>query len=129
MSARGNPVLVFFFLPIIDTIPPFRDTPRMARITLADDWKDFRGRIGDAVIYSWRGIICMRGYVVPRNPDTPAQRERRQRFAAAVLCWKSLPHLMRPRRPPRDFSRGLRQEGIVNRNGSMDPRLHRQTRT
>lgn len=63
----------------------------MARITLADDWKDFRGRIGDAVIYSWRGIICMRCYVVPHNPDTPAQRIRRQRFAAGVACWKSLP--------------------------------------
>ena len=69
----------------------------MARITLADDWKDFRGRIGDAVIYSWRGIICMRCYVVPRNPDTPAQRIRRQRFANAVECWKSLPHLTRAR--------------------------------
>ena len=81
----------------IDACRPVYDSTRMARITLADDWKDFRGRIGDAVIYSWRGIICMRGYVVPRNPDTPAQRERRQRFAAAVQCWQSLPALTRAR--------------------------------
>lgn len=62
----------------------------MARITLTDEYKGFSGRIDDAVIYSWRGITCMRSYVVPRNPDTAAQRERRRRFAAAVQCWKSL---------------------------------------
>ena len=63
----------------------------MARITLTDEYKGFSGRIDDAVIYSWRGITCMRSYVVPRNPDTAAQREQRRRFAAAVQCWKSLP--------------------------------------
>ena len=62
----------------------------MARIVLSDGFMGFSGRIGDAVIYSWRGVTCMRRHVVPRNPDTLAQRERRQRFAAAVQCWKSL---------------------------------------
>lgn len=69
----------------------------MARITLADDWKGFSGRIGDAVIYSWRGLECMRCHVVPGNPDTPAQRQRRRLFAEAVNAWQSLPPNVRTR--------------------------------
>jgi hypothetical protein len=49
------------------------------------------GRDGCLVYYMIRRNIYARRYVVPRNPDTPAQRKRRTLFAEAVRAWQSLP--------------------------------------
>ncbi len=53
------------------------------------------GRIGNVVFYTRRragGAItqCVRLHVIPRNPDTEAQREVRRSFGEAVRSWQSL---------------------------------------
>ena len=48
------------------------------------------GRIGNAVFYCRRGTQCARAYVVPRNPDTYAQRAVRGNFASAVKAWQQM---------------------------------------
>ena len=37
-----------------------------------------------------KGNICIRAYVIPRNPDTAAQKEMRSTFADAVKSWQAL---------------------------------------
>lgn len=48
------------------------------------------GRLGSVVFYTRRGKLCVRSYVIPRNPDTEAQRVVRRSFAGAVLSWQSM---------------------------------------
>jgi hypothetical protein len=48
------------------------------------------GRIGSLVFYSYNGTQYVRQYVVPHNPDTSAQRRRRELFAEAVSRWQSI---------------------------------------
>ncbi len=52
--------------------------------------KSISGRIGNLVFYQRRGIQCVRTYVIPRNPDTLAQKAMRRNFADAVLSWQSM---------------------------------------
>jgi hypothetical protein len=49
------------------------------------------GRIGNVVFYTNRGRQCVRTHVVPRNPDTEAQRAVRGAFREAVRSWQSMP--------------------------------------
>ncbi len=49
-----------------------------------------QGRLGSFVFYYSRGTQCVRTYVIPRNPDTQAQRIVRRNFAEAVHTWQSM---------------------------------------
>jgi hypothetical protein len=62
----------------------------MACVTLHPALQSISGRIGDIVFYSSKGQQFARSYVIPRNPDTAAQRERRTLFAKAVAHWQSI---------------------------------------
>ncbi len=48
------------------------------------------GRIGNVVFYKRLGMQCVRTHVIPRNPDTEAQRAVRRSFADAVRSWQSM---------------------------------------
>jgi hypothetical protein len=48
------------------------------------------GRIGNVVFYCRYGKQCVRVHVIPRNPDTEAQRIVRRAFGDAVRAWQSL---------------------------------------
>lgn len=52
--------------------------------------KSISGRIGSVVFYVNRGRQCVRAYVIPRNPDTEAQRFVRSCFGDAVRTWQSM---------------------------------------
>jgi hypothetical protein len=52
--------------------------------------KAISGRIGNVVFYTNRGRQCVRTYVVPRNPDTAAQRAVRRSFGDAVRSWQAM---------------------------------------
>ena len=62
----------------------------MAIATLNPLFTELNGRIGNAVFYKSRSKQCVRTYVVPRNPDTFAQRITRKAFAVAVKSWQAL---------------------------------------
>lgn len=62
----------------------------MARVTLNVAFKSLQGKVGDAVFYQRYGKQLMRPYVVPSNPDTPAQRTQRGAFREAVHAWQTL---------------------------------------
>ncbi len=47
------------------------------------------GKIGNVVFYTRLGTQCVRAHVVPRNPDTQAQRAVRRSFGDAVRSWQS----------------------------------------
>ena len=53
----------------------------------------FKGRLGPAVGYMWRGVWCVRSYnPAPRNPRTQAQTDHREMFKrevqlAASMSW------------------------------------------
>lgn len=63
----------------------------MARVKLNSAFKGISGRVGDVVFYSYGGSQYMRRYVVPNNPDTRKQQNRRELFATAVAAWQTLP--------------------------------------
>ncbi len=48
------------------------------------------GRIGNVVFYMNRGRQCVRAHVIPRNPDTEAQRAVRNAFGDAVRTWQAM---------------------------------------
>jgi hypothetical protein len=50
----------------------------------------FSGKVGPVVGGKWKDIDYMRGYVVPENPNTPAQQGQRARFATVVAGAKAL---------------------------------------
>ncbi len=58
--------------------------------------RSIHGRIGNLVFYYRRravngaGTQCVRMHVIPRNPDTEAQRRVRCAFRNAVLSWQSM---------------------------------------
>lgn len=62
----------------------------MAIATPAPMIKAIHGRIGKLVFYHSRGKQCVRTHVIPRNPDTEAQRSVRRSFADAVFSWQSM---------------------------------------
>lgn len=41
------------------------------------------------VAFSWKGLDVMREYVVPTNPDTPAQKTQRTLFTGMVYAWRN----------------------------------------
>jgi len=48
------------------------------------------GKIANTLVASvWKGVPYMRQYVVPANPNTPAQSTHRACFTAAVAAWRS----------------------------------------
>jgi len=48
----------------------------------------YSGQVGKAGVFaSWRGIQYRRKYVIPSNPNTPAQQKVRNSFANAVDKW------------------------------------------
>ncbi len=49
-----------------------------------------RGKIGNVVFYTRRGRQCVRIHVIPRNPDTEAQRAVRSIFRDAVISWQAM---------------------------------------
>ena len=63
----------------------------MARTSLNPMFIDINGRIGRLVLYNRRGSQCIRTYVIPQNPDSPAQRCVRSSFRDAVHAWQALP--------------------------------------
>ncbi len=48
------------------------------------------GRLGNLVFYMRKGTQCVRVHVIPRNPDTEAQRAMRRSFADAVRSWQAM---------------------------------------
>ncbi len=48
------------------------------------------GKIGNVVFYMNRGRQCVRTHVIPRNPDTEAQRAVRRSFGDAVRSWQTM---------------------------------------
>ncbi len=49
-----------------------------------------RGRIGNVVFYKRQGTQCVRLHVIPRNPNTEAQRAVRLSFGNAVRSWQAM---------------------------------------
>ena len=66
----------------------------MAKVLLDPKFNKMNGRMGDLVLYKWKGKSCARVYVVPRNPDTMAQRANRNRMSEASKSWRNLPEGM-----------------------------------
>jgi hypothetical protein len=79
-----------FFLSITQTANKIIGTSRMAIAIVHPMLRSISGRIGSLVFYSYNGTQYVRQYVVPRNPDTSAQRRRRELFAEAVSRWQSI---------------------------------------
>ncbi len=63
----------------------------MAKATTSPLIKSIHGRIGNLVFYYRCGTQCVRAYVIPRNPDTEAQRTVRRIFSDAVRSWQAMP--------------------------------------
>jgi hypothetical protein len=63
----------------------------MAKVTLHPMLLGISGKIGSIVFYSYRNNQYARRYVIPKNPNTPAQKSRRELFAEAVNKWQNLP--------------------------------------
>ena len=63
----------------------------MALVELNPMFERNSGRMGKIVHYNRRGTQCARRFVVPRNPDTAAQRVIRGSFREAVHAWQALP--------------------------------------
>lgn len=57
----------------------------MAKVTLPLGSFGARGKIGDAYVYfPWKGIACVREYIIPANPNTSDQQTQRGYFTSAV---------------------------------------------
>lgn len=67
----------------------------MATVILDPMYKEISGRTGGVVHYKWKGIHCIRAYVVPVNPDTEKQRTNRNRFGLAAKSWRTLPETVK----------------------------------
>ena len=63
----------------------------MAKVTLHPMIRSISGKVGMLVFYTSRNNQYARRYVIPHNPDTSAQKDRRNLFAEAVALWQSLP--------------------------------------
>ncbi|HOO70838.1 MAG TPA: hypothetical protein PK926_03675 [Spirochaetota bacterium] len=62
----------------------------MATVTLNAALTSISGTIGRMVFYHRNGRVIARRWVMPPNPDTPAQRKNRSRFKEAMSAWKAL---------------------------------------
>ena len=48
-----------------------------------------RGTLNKSLVfYPWKGLTCVRKYVVPYDPKTPLQLEQRSRLGRAVDLWR-----------------------------------------
>lgn len=57
----------------------------MAKVRLPLGSFGARGQIGKAFVYfPWKGIACVREYVIPANPNTAGQQTQRGYFTTAV---------------------------------------------
>ena len=63
----------------------------MALITLNPMFTKVGGRMGSIVHYNRLGTQCVRRHVIPRNPDSAAQRLVRDSFRDAVALWQVMP--------------------------------------
>ncbi|MBN2402766.1 MAG: hypothetical protein JXN64_10240 [Spirochaetes bacterium] len=63
----------------------------MAVVKYSSIIESMSGRIGNVVHYRRLGTDCVRSYVVPRNPDTEAQKTVRRSFRDAVRSWQAMP--------------------------------------
>ncbi len=62
----------------------------MANTIINPVFKSLRKKIGNIVFYVRDGKQFARIHVIPKNPDTPAQRKRRITFSDSVSAWQSL---------------------------------------
>ena len=62
----------------------------MADVIINPALKSIRKRIGNNVFYKRGGKQFARIHVIPKNPDTAAQKKRRGTFSDAVSAWQSL---------------------------------------
>lgn len=62
----------------------------MADVIINPVFKSIRKRIGNIVFYERGGKQFARIHVIPKNPDTAAQRKRRRTFSDSVSAWQSL---------------------------------------
>ena len=47
------------------------------------------GQIAKTVVaYAWKGIDCLREYVVGHDPNTPLQQAARHNFSRSILAWQ-----------------------------------------
>ncbi|HRZ25726.1 MAG TPA: hypothetical protein P5346_06260 [Spirochaetota bacterium] len=69
------------------------------------------GRVGGIVFYTHNDNTYFRSYVVPRNPDTPAQRSNRGAFRDAMKAWQALSSFDRE-----GFARRARRLGMAGHN-------------
>ncbi len=81
----------------------------MATATPGPMIKAIHGRIGNLVFYYSRGTQCIRTHVIPRNPDTEAQRIVRRTFAGAVRSWQAM--TLEERYPYRRKARYMNMSG------------------
>jgi len=63
----------------------------MAKVNLHPVVKSVSGRVWSLVFYSSRNLQYARRYVIPHNPNTAAQKSRRNLFAEVVTLWQKLP--------------------------------------
>jgi hypothetical protein len=62
----------------------------MATVVLNPLFTALNGRIGSMVFYTIKGKVYARSYVIPRNPDSVAQRKNRGLFRDAMKAWQLL---------------------------------------
>ncbi len=62
----------------------------MAEVKLNPVFEGMSGKAGDIVFFCRYGKQYARAYVIPKNPDTEAQRINRHIFAEAVEKWQNL---------------------------------------
>lgn len=62
----------------------------MAVITFSPLIVRARGKVGDTVFSSWKGISYIRSRVTPSNPRTTNQTKQRNKLKWSVLQWQSL---------------------------------------
>ena len=62
----------------------------MATVTSPLHGRVARGQLGKALVFfPWKGINAVRSYVVPANPKTAVQQQKRSWFADAVAYYRS----------------------------------------
>ncbi len=49
------------------------------------------GQLGEVLVYfPWKGLDCVRTYVIPANPNTAGQQSQRTKLTAAVNDWHTI---------------------------------------
>ncbi|HOW83820.1 MAG TPA: hypothetical protein PK573_14765 [Spirochaetota bacterium] len=63
----------------------------MATAILNPIFDSLNGTVGRMVFYKRYGRTIMRMWIMPPNPNTPAQSKNRDRFRQAMASWRALP--------------------------------------